>query len=424
MCVGVIAESRKRIALFRCVAGLTLSVPEDKRSLFRITEKMMPSTSQKSVLLALGRYSPGTHMGVARFASQHNWHLNCEMALTGRLPEGWRGDGIVALLDDREDVANFVKRAKVPTVDLSVIRPDIRVPRVSGDHLAIGQAAGELFAERGFQYYAWFSTHDDPASRARRDGFFRAVKSQAITTENWVFPERARRKLDEWTIKSEWLIKRLRAIPKPAAVFAFHDGEAANVLDACMLGGIQVPEEVAILGVDNNPVICESVRVHLSSVNHDLEGLGYAGAALLERLMNGGKPAAKPILIPPRGITERRSTDALAVTNEAVRRALEFMRRNYAQMIGPNDAAAAAGMPRAQLEIEFRKWFHHTMRHELARIRMQRAKEFLLGTDLPMAEIAARTGFNTAQYFNNVFRRDTGFTPLNYRRERTQDARR
>lgn len=378
----------------------------------------MPPSSQKSVLLALSRYSPGTHMGVARFASRHNWHLNCEMALTGRLPEGWRGDGIITLLDERDDVANFVRRAKVPAVDLSVIRPEIRLPRVSGDHSAIGQTAGELFAERGFRHCAWFTTHDDPASRMRRDGFFSALRTQALTLESWIFPQRARRKLDEWTVKSDWLIKRLRAIPKPAAVFAFHDGEAANVLDACMLADIPVPEEIAILGVDNNPVICESVRVHLSSVNHDLEGLGYAGAALLARLMDGEKPPRQPILIAPRGVTERRSTDALAVTDPAVRRALEFLRANYPRLIGPDDAAAAAGVPRGQLEAGFRKWFHHSMRGELARIRLQRAKELLLATRLPVADIAAGTGFNTAQYFNNVFRRETGLTPLNYRRER------
>lgn len=380
----------------------------------------MPKSSQKCVLLALSRYSASTHMGVARFACEHNWHLNCEMAFTGRLPEGWRGDGIITVLDNREEVANFVQRAKVPTVDLSVIRQDIEVPRVSGDHFAIGQTAGELFTERGFQHFAWFSTQDDEPSRLRREGFFEAVKSQAVTSESWVFPPVTRRKQDEWTVKSEWLIKRLKAIPKPAAIFAFHDAEAANVLDACLLGGIQVPEEVAILGVDNNPVICESVRVHLSSVNHDLEGLGYAGAGLLDDLMRGGKAPENPILIPPRGITERRSTDALAVKHNAVRKALEFMRVNYPRLIGPEDAAEVAGMPRVQLEVEFRKLFHHSMRQELARIRLQRAKEFLVGTELPVADVAARTGFNTAQYFNNVFRRETGFTPLNYRRERSK----
>ena len=381
----------------------------------------MSQSSQKSVLLALSRYSPSTHMGVARFACEHNWHLNCEMAFTGRLPQGWRGDGIIAVLDKREDVAGFVQKAKVPTVDLSVIRTDIKVPRVSGDHFAIGQTAGELFLERGFQHFAWFSTFDDPPSLLRQQGFFEAVKSQALTAQRWIFQAGMRRNQDEWTVKSEWLIKHLRAIPKPAAIFAFHDAEAANVLDACLSGGIDVPEEVSILGVDNNPVICESVRVHLSSVNHDLEGLGYAGAALLEGLMRGEKAPDQPILIPPRGITERRSTDALAVKHEAVRCALEFLRSNYPRLIGPEDAADAAGMPRAQLEAEFRKLFHHSMRRELARIRLQRAKEFLLNTELPVADVAARTGFNTAQYFNNVFRRETGFTPLNYRRERISE---
>ena len=383
----------------------------------------MSHSSQKSVLLALSRYSHSTHMGVARFASEHNWHLNCEMAFTGRLPQGWKGDGIIAVLDKREDVVDFVRKSNVPTVDLSVIRSELKVPRVSGDHFAIGQAAGELFLERGFQHFAWFSAFDDPASVLRRDGFFEAVKSQSITARSWVFPPVVKKNQDEWTVKSDWLIRNLRAIPKPAAIFAFHDAEAANVLDACLSGGIDVPEEVSILGVDNNPVICESVRVHLSSVNHDLEGLGYAGASLLHDLMRGGEPPAEPILIPPRGVTERRSTDALAVKNESVRRALEFLRSNFPRLIGPEDAAEAAGVPRAQLETEFRKLVHHSMRRELARIRLQRAKEFLLNTELPVADVAARSGFNTAQYFNNVFHRETGLTPLSYRRERTRETR-
>ncbi len=357
-------------------------------------------------------------MGVARFACAHNWHLNCEMAFSGHIPEGWRGDGIITVLDSRDDVVDFVQRSKVPVVDLSVIRPDIEVPRVSGDHRAIGQTAGELFTERGFQHFAWFTTRDDPAARLREQGFRQTVERQAVTLESWIFPARARARADEWSVRSQWLIKRLKAIPKPAAVFAFHDGEAANVLDACLLGGIDVPEEVAILGVDNNPIVCESVRVHLSSVNHDLEGLGHAGAEVLEGLMNGGKPPQSPILIPPRGITERRSTDALAVKELPVRVALQFMRRHYPRLIGPDDAAREAGVPRAHLELEFRKLFHHSMRSELARIRLQRAKELLLTSELPVADVAARTGFNTAQYFNNVFRRETGLTPLNYRRER------
>jgi LacI family transcriptional regulator len=215
------------------------------------------------------------------------------------------------------------------------------------------------------------------------------------------------------------LVKRLKDLPKPAAVFAFHDAEAANVLDACLRADIRVPDQVAILGVDNNPMICESLRVPLSSVNHDLERLGYAGSALLDGLMNGIVVQGNPIIIPPRGVTERQSTDALAVTHEPVRLALEFMRRNHARMIGPEDAARVSGRPRSYLEADFRKLFQRSMRQELARIRLKSAKALLIETDLSVADVAARSGFNTAQYFNNVFRRETGITPLMYRLEHT-----
>lgn len=358
-------------------------------------------------------------MGVARYAAQNGWHLNGEMAITGQIPRGWHGDGIITLLDEREDVADFVRQAKLPVVDLSMMRLDIEVPRVSGDHRAIGRVAGELFKERGFLHYAWFSAHDDPVSQLREKGFLEVVESQALTLQSWFYQAAVKNRGNDWALKSAWLVKRLKALPKPAAVFAFHDAEAANVLDACLRAGIRVPEQVAILGVDNNPMICESLRVPLSSVNHDLERLGYAGSGLLDGLMNGIIVPGNPIIIPPRGVTERQSTDALAVTHEAVRLALEFMRRNHARMIGPEDAARVSGRPRSYLEAEFRKLFKHSMRQELACIRLKCAKSLLIETDLSVTEIAARSGFNTAQYFNNVFRRETGLTPLSYRLEHT-----
>ena len=135
--------------------------------------------------------------------------------------------------------------------------------------------------------------------------------------------------------------------------------------------------------------------------------------------MNGIVVPGNPIINPPRGITERPSTDALAVTHEPVRLALEFMRRNHARIIGPEDAARVSGRPRSYLEAEFRKLFQHSMRQELARLRLKSAKALLIETDLSVTENAARSGFNTAQYFNNVFRRETGLTLLSYRLEPT-----
>jgi LacI family transcriptional regulator len=160
------------------------------------------SDSQKSVLLALSRYSATTHMGVARYAAQHGWHLNGEMAITGQIPRGWNGDGIITLLDEREDVADFVRQAKLPVVDLSMMRQDIDVPRVSGDHRAIGRVAGEFFKERGFLHYAWFSAHDDPVSRLREQGFREAVESKALTLQSWFYQTAIRNRGNDWALKS------------------------------------------------------------------------------------------------------------------------------------------------------------------------------------------------------------------------------
>ena len=234
-----------------------------------------------NVLLALGRYNPRMHRGVARFAGQHNWHLNAQMAYSGQLPLGWSGDGIITLLDTQKELIDFVQAAKVPVVDLSIIRSEVVVPRVAGDHCLIGSLAAEHFIERGFRHFVWFSPFNDMAAQLRLRGFAETLARVGAACESWVFESKPDEHRDEWTDKCEFLEHRLKMVSKPVAVFAFCDIDAANVLDACSNVGLAVPDEVAILGTDNNELICESVRVPLSSVNHDLEGVGYEGAALL-----------------------------------------------------------------------------------------------------------------------------------------------
>jgi len=248
---------------------------------------MIAAGRQKDVLLALGRYNPKMHRGVARFAGQHNWHINAEMAYFGQLPHGWKGDGIITLLDVQEEIIDFVLVARVPVVDLSVIREDVPLPRVVGDHRLVGCLAAEHFLERGFRHFAWFSTMDDVVSRLRLAGFRQTLARAGFACESWFFQRRPLERRNEWAGKCAFLERRLKTMPKPAAVFAFQDADASNVLDACADAALAVPEEVTILGVDNNELICESARVPLSSVNHDLDGVGYEGAALLHRLMLG-----------------------------------------------------------------------------------------------------------------------------------------
>jgi LacI family transcriptional regulator len=370
---------------------------------------------QKNVLLSLGRYNAQLHQGVVRCAAERNWHLNTEMAYFGRLPAGWSGDGILTLLDVQRELVDFVKAARVPVVDLSIIREDVALPRVVGAQHAIGCLGAEHFLERGFRHFAWFSTLDDAVTRLRLRGFAETLARTGLSTDCWIFQLPRHSHCDEWSAKCDFLEKRLRAAAKPTAVFCFRDADAANVLDACADAGLAVPEEIAILGADNNRLICESVRVPLSSVNHDLDGLGYAGAALLDRLMRGGQAPQQPKLIHPKGITVRQSTDVLAINHEPTRRAIQFLQEHYRRCIGAEEAAAASGLPRRRLELCFKEHLGRSIRSHLAILRLVRAKELLLNTTYSVTDVAAQTGFNTPQYFNLFFRHATGMTPRRFR---------
>jgi LacI family transcriptional regulator, galactose operon repressor len=368
-----------------------------------------------NILFAPGLYSPKLHHGVARFAGQHDWHLNVEMTYSGRLPANWKGDGILTLLDRRDDLVDFITSARVPVVGLAVIREDIKIPRVTGDNLLIGRLGAEHLLERAFRHLAWFSTSDDPVSSLRMRGFCEFAARAGFTCRRWNFQPPSEACSDAWTAERDFLVPRLLAIPKPAAVFAFSDTDAVKVLDACDEVGLLVPNEVAILGVDNDELVCESSRVPLSSVNQDLEGIGYGGAMLLHRLMHGKRAPKLPILIPPKGVIVRRSTDTLAVNHGLTRLALQFLRENYRRRIGVAETAAACGASRRQLECSFRKHLGMTISEHLAALRLIQAKQLLRQTDLPIADVAAQTGFNTPQYFNNFFRKTSGITPRNFR---------
>jgi LacI family transcriptional regulator len=375
----------------------------------------IPARHQPHVLLALGTYDYRVHRGVARYAGKHLWHLNSEMCIWGRLPRGWKGDGILTALEFQPDLVRFVKAATVPVVDISLNRPDIPLPRVVGDHHLIGVLAAEHFLERGFHHFAWHAIDTGCVAELRWAGFADTLGREGFTPERWIWQPGRRHPGDLWRAKCQWLVQQLQTVPKPVAILAFRDADAANILDACLSGGFAVPDEIAILGIDNNDLICETQNVPLSSVHHDLDTLGYEGAALLDKLMQGQAAPAKPILIPPRGIVVRRSTEGLAIHHEPCRRALKFLQANFARNIGVADAVRASGLSRRGLEKAFGEQLGRTVGKELARLRLARVKELLTRTNVTVMNIAAQTGFRTPQYLNCVFRRAAGMTPRKYR---------
>jgi LacI family transcriptional regulator len=385
----------------------------------------MSPPPKRSVLLALTDSHHGFFKGAARYAREHGWHVVADMIYTAKIPVGWRGDGILSFIGDRDDLANFILSSGLPAVEISMVRNDINLPRVEGDSDLIGRLAAEHFLERGFRHFAWAPFLDDVVNAERYRGFANRLATANFTC-NLLPPANTRHSDDttsDWANRRKWLTRELNRLPKPLAVFAYNDCVAADIIDACDDAGLLVPEAVAVLGVDNDAILCECVRVPLSSVCHDLEGMAYQAAALLDRLMAGAQPPTEVIRVQPKGVITRRSTDIVAVDNLQLARALRFIRDHYTTpLLGVQAVVAATEISRRLLEKAFRREMNRSLNEEIGRVRLEKVKELLATTPMKVVDIAAVTGFSRPSHLFRTFRKIIGISPIAYRAAQTAPA--
>ena len=392
---------------------------------------------RRDVLLAMSPTVPDRDVGVRRFAREAGWNLMPVSRLVGGAGGlgGWRGDGALVTLREDPAVVAFaaaLRRRRIPVVDLTEERPDIRVPRVCLDNHAVGHIAAEHFAERNYRHAAWFSTHWMNVQAKRYAGFSEAWTERrgrtvgaslpgagngASAMPRWVLCEgvQAARRNDSRAV-ARWFAGLLRAAPKPLALLCHCGEDAARVLAECRALGIAVPDEVAILSAGDYFHICEMQSVPISSVEINGERHGYEAAALLNRLMNGEAPPRKPPLVPPGSLTVRASTDHTAAADPLVERALSFIAENFGRAWGPAQLCRTLGVSQLKLERHFKAELGRTPGEEILRQRLSEARTLLRDTDLPLARIAELCGFCHASYLSNVFRRETGLSPREYRR--------
>ena len=375
--------------------------------------KRASSIDITNVLLSLGWYYPEIHRGVARFARDQDWHVTADF--DDPIPAHWQGDGVIALLGARHNHWPQLRRLRVPVVDLAESRPNIRLPRVTMDNFAIGRMAAEHFLESGYRHFAACRRWELGVSRRRCDAFQLTVNSDGHDCELMSWQRERGDQVDTRQKRHRWLMKRLSKLKKPVALFAVRDVDAVEVIEACAAAGISVPDEVAVLGVDNNEMICDCLRVPLSSIDPNLEEVGYQGAALLSCLLSGKRPPLNPIYIAPIGIVRRRSSDGLAVEHSAVAAALRFIHDHAHEPIRMVDVTAHVEISRSGLEKAFREHFVRAPMEELRRVRLQRAMSMLRETDLTVTEVAEQAGFQTAHSLCRNFRQHLRITPGNYR---------
>lgn len=368
----------------------------------------------RNVLLALGWYYPEIHRGVARFARDHHWHITADF--DDPVPKHWDGDGVITFLGAKQDLWRRLRKFDVPIMDLTESRPNISLPRVTMDNMVIGRLAARHFLDKGYRSFAFVQRWELGVSRRRRNHFKSGIHDAGYQCSVLSWQREANGRPDTREQRHRWLIQRLSTLPKPLAVFASRDAEAVEVIEACISAEILVPEQVAVLGVDNTEHVCDCLQVPLSSIDPNLEQVGYEGAALLDRLMHG-KSTKSLVYIPPAGIMERRSTDHLAVDHPLVVAALRFIHDHCHETINMSDVVSHVAMSRSGLEKAFREHYVRAPMEELRYIRLVRAKAMLVDTDAKIITIALRTGFRTAHNLCRVFKQHTGMTPKEYRLE-------
>lgn len=369
--------------------------------------------------------------GISEFAaSRSDWSVflspmtdyNLERAL-----RGWRGDGVLTAAMSR-DIAVHAAGLPVPVVNVAGSLEDPGLPSVVGDDVLFGKVGAEHLLEQGHRHVACVTTPELHFGRVRVESFLNTVTARGckvypcLDATGWADAP--------WDLKIETILTWLRDLPRPLGVFCINDEHAHLVLEACHHGGITVPEEVAVLGVNNSTTLCLLSNPGLSSVSPDNQRRGRLAAAVLHGYMTraeeepemdedisrdtsaSGFPTWR---VPSDGVRRRGSTAAFAVEDPLVKRALELIRRDTPSALAVKEVARRAGASRRTLERHFQEVLGRTVYDEIRRQRIERACALLTETRHSMMEIALESGFQSASDLANAFRRHLGMRPGDYR---------
>lgn len=372
-------------------------------------------TKPTTILLAFHWYDRRVFKGIVRYATEHKWHLSPYLFSGHFVPHGWPADGAITLYG--KPLCKFIEELDMPKVDVTIREMGQTVPRVTVDDSAISRLAVKHFMERGFKHFAFYSWPMVDVNTLRRNAFFDALKKVGVPEENLhEIHQSPDNLLGRWEKHQERIYHQLEKLPRPLAVFTGQDNLGATLIEICSRKGIHVPEEISILGVDDIELLCDCLAVPLSSIDTNLEKMGYTAAQQLDRLMKGeitnGEP---PILIEPKQIVLRQSTDALAVAHPAVVKALQFIKDHFHEPITLEDIGEHAGMSKRGMEKAFLKHLGSSPATELRRVRLDTAKRLLTETNDKISSIAWDCGYSNSSNLSFAFNRETGMSPRAYR---------
>ena len=360
--------------------------------------------------------------GIARYASERNdWEFTVQpRGMADPLPSlrRWNGDGVISRLSDRRSF-EAVASLKCPTVELLF---DEQVP-VFGSDDAIAAMALSHFARLGFQNVGFFSFGGCFWIRHRRESFLRECRSRQIVPDVFEPPcsRRDRRPEPFWNDRYEKpLTDWLNSLRLPSAILCANDHQAVWLMNACREIGLTVPDDAAILGVNNDEHLCEIITPTLSSIDQNAERIGYEAARLLDKKINGESTDDYPKRIEPKSLAERGSTDAFPADQPEMVRVVRHIREFASTGLRVADLLDEFQLSNKTLERWFKNRFGHTPEREIILTRLRRAVELLESTNETAASVAELSGFSSERYFVQVFRREIGLTPHRFRLEKNR----
>jgi len=375
-------------------------------------------------------YGRGILRGIARYAHINGpWSIfSQERELHSGIPEwlnAWKGGGVIARIENRR-MAHKLFQLKIPVVDVLGNEKYESIPGFDTDAQAVASMAADFFIKAGFHEIAFCGYRGIPFSD-RREGALATCLAQlgrqllVCSPKLSQYPPKHIQAIEQSGVAMERMIAHwLRKQRRPLALFACNDVRAQQVLNACRDQGIKVPEEVAVMGVDNDDVLCNLSEPSLTSIQPDTERLGYEAAALLDAMMRGRTVEPGIRQIPPLAIVERVSTDVIPVEDPIVVKALRFIREKLPKGIGVKDVLDDVGRSRTDLESRFHRYLKTSIRGEILRQRMDHACSLLRQTDLRIEDVAARSGFNTSAHLCRLFQRQFKTTPTDFRHSKTK----
>lgn len=346
--------------------------------------------------------------GIARYSRLNGpWSFYKEpIGLKGSIPNltNWEPDGII--MRDSLSSKELLK-LKIPTIIVvhNSTYPK-ELPAIKTDSPAVAKLASQHFIEKGFKNLAFCGFNDYKWSQERGFYFNQFNDEAGIKTYNYIRAKNI--KQDDWENEQPLMIDWIKSLPKPIGIFACNDDRGQHILEVCKLIKVKIPEEVAVVGVDNDPMVCELSDPPLSSISLNIESAGYATAKLLDELINKKRLTGKNIIVTPSHIVQRQSSDIFAVDDGDVAIAIQYIKNNAKNKILVKDVIKVTGVKRRTLEKRFRKTIHRSIYDEIKQVRVELITKLLLETNLSISQITASFNFTDGDHISRFFKKEKG----------------